>query len=123
MADAQSAVFKLCLGVRIALLARLRRTRRHWRRRCRAISAEEQRLQAGTTTSMMIGPISIPPTTTVASGRCTWLPMPVDTAAGNRPMQAESAVISIGRIRCSAAWNMASIGAHAGGSDLDCNRS
>ena len=31
------------------------------------------------------------------------------TAAGSRPMQADSAVISIGRIRCSAAWNIASI--------------
>ena len=30
---------------------------------------------AGTTTSNMIGPISRPPTTTVASGRCTSLPM------------------------------------------------
>jgi hypothetical protein len=51
--------------------------------------------------------MNIPPTTTVASGRWTWLPMPVETAAGNNPIQAESAVISIGRIRCEAAWNMA----------------
>ena len=42
---------------------------------------------------------NIPPTTPVASGRCTWLPMPVDTAAGSNPMQADKAVISIGRIR------------------------
>ena len=54
---------------------------------------------AGTTTSNMSGPISKPPTTTVAKGRCTWLPMPVEIAAGNRPMDADSAVISIGRIR------------------------
>ena len=47
--------------------------------------------------------MNMPPTTTVASGRCTWLPMPVDIAAGNKPMQADNAVISIGRIRCSAA--------------------
>jgi hypothetical protein len=51
----------------------------------------------------MIGPKNIPPTTTVASGRCTWLPMPVETAAGSKPMQADKAVISIGRIRCDAA--------------------
>jgi hypothetical protein len=55
----------------------------------------------------MIGPKNIPPTTTVASGRCTWLPMPVEIAAGSKPMQADRAVISIGRIRCEAAWNMA----------------
>jgi hypothetical protein len=41
--------------------------------------------------------MSMPPTTTVASGRCTWLPMPAETAAGRRPMQADHAVISIGR--------------------------
>ena len=56
----------------------------------------------------MSGPISRPPTTTVAKGRCTWLPMPVEIAAGNRPMDADSAVISIGRIRWEAAWNMPS---------------
>ena len=59
--------------------------------------------RGGTTISSMRGPKRRPPTTTVASGRCTWLPMPLDTAAGRRPMQAESAVISIGRIRWSAA--------------------
>ncbi len=53
--------------------------------------------------------MNMPPTTTVASGRCTWLPMPVDTAAGSKPIQADSAVISIGRIRCEAAWNIPSI--------------
>src|SRR5208282_3787194 len=58
---------------------------------------------AGTTTSNKIGPISIPPTMTVASGRCTWLPMPVEMAAGNRPMQAERVIINIGRICCSTA--------------------
>jgi hypothetical protein len=31
------------------------------------------------------------------SGRCTWLPMVVETAAKKRPMQADIAVISIGR--------------------------
>ncbi len=64
---------------------------------------------AGTTTSMMMGPTSMPPTTTVASGFCTWLPMPLEIAAGSRPMQADSAVISIGRMRCSAAWYMAAM--------------
>jgi len=53
--------------------------------------------------------MNMPPTTTVARGRCTWLPMPVETAAGNKPMQADNAVISIGRIRCEAAWNIESI--------------
>ena len=39
---------------------------------------------AGTTRSSMIGPTSMPPTITVASGRCTWLPMPVEIAAGKQ---------------------------------------
>jgi hypothetical protein len=64
---------------------------------------------AGTTTSTMIGPIKSPPTTTVASGRCTWLPMAAEIAAGNKPMQADIAVISIGRICRVAAWNIASV--------------
>ena len=64
---------------------------------------------AGTITSNMTGPTSMPPTTTVASGRCTWLPMPVETAAGNSPMHAHSAVISIGRIRWVAAWSIDSV--------------
>ena len=67
-------------------------------------------LSAGTTRSSMMGPTSMPPTITVASGRCTWLPMPVEIAAGNRPMQAESAVISRGRMRVDAARNIASSG-------------
>ena len=52
----------------------------------------------------------MPPTITVASGRCTWLPMPVEIAAGSKPMQADSVIIRIGRICSSTAWNMASIG-------------
>ena len=59
----------------------------------------------------MTGPTSMPPTITVASGRCTWLPIPVEIAAGSRPMQAESAVISRGRMRVEAARNIASTGA------------
>ena len=30
----------------------------------------------------MTGPISMPPTTTVANGRCTWLPIPEDSLPG-----------------------------------------
>ena len=63
---------------------------------------------AGATSSSMIGPIVMPPTTTVASGFCTWLPMPVEIAAGNSPTPADSAVISIGRMRCSEPWKTAS---------------
>ena len=58
----------------------------------------------------MTGPTSMPPTITVASGRCTWLPMPVEIAAGSRPMHAESAVISRGRMRVDAARYIASTG-------------
>ena len=60
-------------------------------------------LSAGTARSSMTGPTNMPPTITVASGRCTWLPIPVEIAAGKRPMQAESAVISKGRMRVEAA--------------------
>ena len=42
-----------------------------------------------------------PPTMTIANGFCESLPMPVDIAAGSRPMQATSAVIMIGRSRSS----------------------
>ena len=55
----------------------------------------------------MIGPKSMPPTTTVASGRCTWLPIPVENAAGTKPIQADNAVMSMGRMRFSAACRMA----------------
>jgi hypothetical protein len=41
---------------------------------------------AGATTRSRIGPMVMPPTTTVARGFWTWLPMPVEIAAGNRPM-------------------------------------
>ena len=64
---------------------------------------------AGTMMSSRIGPMSMPPTTTVASGRWTWLPIPVEIAAGSRPMQADSAIIMIGRICCPTASNIASI--------------
>src|SRR5580658_6571506 len=67
-------------------------------------------LSAGTASRSITGPSSIPPTITVANGRCTWLPMPVEIAAGNRPIQAERAVISSGRIRVEAARYIASSG-------------
>ena len=41
---------------------------------------------------------SVPPTTTMASGRWTWLPMRSRSAAGSRPTQAAMQVISTGRI-------------------------
>ena len=40
----------------------------------------------------------MPPTTTMASGRWTWLPIAVEKAAGSRPTQAATQVISTGRI-------------------------
>ena len=66
----------------------------------------------------MIGPISMPPTITVASGRCTWLPMPVEMRGRQtgrcRPT---SVIIRIGRICSSTARNMASAGCHAAAGD------
>ena len=73
-----------------------------------ASAAGEQRLQRRHDDQEHDGPISMPPTTTMASGRCTWLPMAVENAAGNSPMAAENAVIKTARMRCVAAWNMAS---------------
>src|SRR5215470_8911074 len=58
--------------------------------------ARKTTLSAGTTMSSMIGPNNIPPTMTVARGRCTWLPIPVEIAAGTRPIHAEKLVMSIG---------------------------
>ena len=68
---------------------RLRSGRGRSRRRAAIVAAQEQRLHRGHHDQHDVGPINIPPTTTVASGRCTWLPMPVDTAAGSKPMQAD----------------------------------
>ena len=45
-----------------------------------------------------MGASSMPPTTTMASGRWTWLPIAVEKAAGSRPTQAATQVISTGRI-------------------------
>jgi len=55
--------------------------------------------------SSQTGPISMPPIT-LASGRCTWLPMPVEIAAANKPIAAETAIIRIGRICSPAARNI-----------------
>ncbi len=51
----------------------------------------------------------MPPTTTRAKGRCTWEPMPFDTAAGNRPTQAAKQVMATGRSWVEQAWRMASV--------------
>src|SRR6476620_680585 len=48
-----------------------------------------------------------PPTITIAKGFWESLPMPVDMAAGSRPMHATSAVIMMGRRRSSDASNVA----------------
>ena len=44
----------------------------------------------------------IPPTMTIANGRCVSDPMPCDSAAGSKPRPAISAVIKIGRSRATA---------------------
>ena len=44
---------------------------------------------------------SSPPTITIANGFCESLPIPVEVAAGSRPMHATSAVIMMGRSRSS----------------------
>ena len=41
-----------------------------------------------------IEPSSMPPTTTAARGRWTSLPMPVDSAAGSKPIPADKLIIS-----------------------------
>ena len=51
---------------------------------------------------------TMPPMTTVASGRCTSAPAPVASAIGTKPSEATSAVISTGRSRVSAPSRTAS---------------
>ena len=58
----------------------------------------------------------MPPTTTIASGRCVCEPILVERAAGNRPKMAVRAVIITGRTRFSAPCRMAS------SSGSPCNR-
>lgn len=53
--------------------------------------------------------ISIPPTIIIASGFCTSEPMPVDSAAGNSPIDPISAIIIIGLMRLCTALDMASL--------------
>ena len=48
-----------------------------------------------------------PPMTTLASGFCVSLPIPVDTAAGNKPIAAIKAVITTGRILDWTPWETA----------------
>ncbi len=43
--------------------------------------------------------VTSPPITTIAKGFCVSLPIPVLTAAGNKPIAAISAVITTGRMR------------------------
>ena len=54
--------------------------------------------------------VIIPPTTTVASGRCTSAPTPVLSAIGMKPNAATSEVMSTGRRRVSAASRIAASG-------------
>ena len=77
---------------------------RHGRRAgaCLAWRRENRPIAAGRTVRKSMGASSVPPTTTTASGRWTWLPIAVEKAAGSRPTQAAAQVISTGRI-CTAA--------------------
>ena len=59
---------------------------------------ENRPIAAGSTVRNSKGASSVPPTTTMASGRCTWLPIAVEKAAGSKPTQAAAQVISTGRI-------------------------
>src|SRR5690349_1293648 len=61
---------------------------------------EKAPIAAGSTVRNRQGASSMPPTTTIASGRCTWLPIAVEKAAGSRPTQAATQVIRTGRICC-----------------------
>ena len=63
---------------------------------------------AGNTIRIRIGASRMPPTTTSASGFCTWLPMPVATAAGSSPTHAAMQVIITGRNWVRAACRIAS---------------
>ena len=71
------------------------------------------RASAGITSRLQIGDSSMPPTMTQASGCCTCEPMPVESAAGTRPMQADKPVMKICRIRVSPALDDRGLGAHA----------
>src|SRR5690606_26552195 len=62
----------------------------------------------GRITSVSSVELMRPPTTTVASGRCTSAPTPVARAMGTKPRAATSAVIITGRMRSVAARSAAS---------------
>jgi cobalt-zinc-cadmium resistance protein CzcA len=66
------------------------------------------RASVGITSRLQMGDSNMPPTTTQASGCCTCAPMPVDSAAGTRPMQADRPVMKICRMRVSPARIIAS---------------
>ena len=53
------------------------------------------RTNVGITIRLQNGESSMPPTITQASGCCSCDPIPGETAAGTRPMQAESPVMKI----------------------------
>ena len=53
-------------------------------------------MMAGSTVRNSSGAGNMPPTTTMASGRWTWLPMAVEKAAGSKPTQAATQVMSTG---------------------------
>ena len=59
----------------------------------------KMRASVGIISRLHIGESSIPATTTVASGCCTCVPMPLDIAAGTRPRHADSAVMNTWRMR------------------------
>src|SRR6266849_1137102 len=66
-------------------------------------SASPKRLKAsGSSSSVKIVALTMPPTITTANGRWVSEPMPWDSAAGNKPNPAISAVIRIGRSRSTA---------------------
>ena len=82
---------------------------RPWPRRpvVPATSGIISRATVGITSRLQIGDSSMPPTITQASGCWTCEPMPVESAAGTRPMQAEKPVMKTCRIRASPAWMIA----------------
>src|SRR6267378_2454538 len=66
-------------------------------------SASPKRLKAsGSSSSVKIVALTMPPTITTANGRWVSEPMPCDSAAGNKPSPAIRAVIRIGRRRSTA---------------------
>ena len=71
-------------------------------------SGMKMRASVGIMSRLQIGDSNMPPTITQASGCCTCAPMPVEIAAGTRPMQADRPVMNICRMRVSPASMMAS---------------